>query len=404
MRVNLLSYNRFCFLVLMIFSIHFYGLYHQLSPAIYDLIDACSYAFFFLFLIFNFGRKSTDLVDVKPLYKIYVISFLFWIISSLSSWYFHGQNPLLTLLSSRSFFYLLILYVLVKANYEVQTLLKIIKIFCLGYMAVFTLQLLLYPFEIVPLGNATEIDRGFLRVRVEGVGFVTLFGFYSLNSFMKDRRLSDAAFFILCLFFVFLLGFRTLLLTYLVSSVLLFLLYSSSLLKSLIYFLLFNLFLFFLYQIDYFNVFISDSILQTKDQIDELDEYIRFLTFDFWYREINVNLYSLLLGNGAPFESSSYGKKALIEGALNNGFIAQDLGLIGFSFYHGVFFTLSFVALFLKVFFLPLGKDFLYVKAFIFYLIISSFTTAEIFRAGMFGVVSIAFYLGLKSNKNLIGR
>ena len=38
---------------------------------------------------------------------------------------------------------------------------------------------------IVPLGHTDEFDRGFLRLRLEGVGFITLTAFYSLNRFLK---------------------------------------------------------------------------------------------------------------------------------------------------------------------------------------------------------------------------
>jgi hypothetical protein len=276
---------------------------------------------------------------------------------------------------------------------EKERLIKLVIILAIGYMIVFSIQLLVFPTEIVPLGNIDRFDRGFLRLRLEGVGFVTLAGFYCLNQFLVDKaKLKHLLFFLLCLFFIFILGFRTLLATFLISSFALVFFHEKSTVRRLTSLSLVVVIILVLSQIAAVQEYLAAMTEHTNEQINMGDNYIRLLTFDFLFNRVNVDWGSLLFGNGRAFEGTLYGNVVLGYG-VRNGYIAADLGLIGFSFYNGIIGTLAFVYIFAKAIFKRLPKNSIYLNVYFFYLLISSFTTAEIFRTGIFGAEMVGLYL-----------
>jgi hypothetical protein len=253
---------------------------------------------------------------------------------------------------------------------------------------------MLFPTAIVPLGHAVEFERGFLRLRLEGVGFLTLSAFYCLNKYLVDRKkLMHLSFFILCFVFVYLLGFRTLLVTFLFSSFLLVAIYYGSFLKILLFSVFLLLIGFGMLQLEGINLFFMDMVALTVGQADKGEDYIRFLTFNFLFSEVNNGLGSLVFGNGMPFAGTTYGDLVLGVGVDMFGYISADLGLIGFVFNFGLLSLIALLNIFRIAIFTKLPKDSIYLSIFFIYVLISSVTTAEVYRAGMFVVEAVGFYL-----------
>jgi len=128
-------------------------------------------------------------------------------------------------------------------------------------------------------------------------------------------------------------------------------------------------------------------------QVDLGEDYIRMLTFNFLFGEVNAGVGSIIFGNGMPVSGTEYGRLVLDVGANMLGFISADLGMVGFAFNFGLLSVLAFLNLFRIGIFKKLPKDSVYLNVFFIYLVISSVTTAEIYRAGMFVVEAVGFYL-----------
>ncbi len=378
-------------------SVHFFGLHYRLGEDLYDIIDLCYFGMAFSFLAIFFVENKETLIPKKNFLfsNAIIIFFIFLLISTFSGYYYHDQFPLLTLLAMRYFLYFLIFYILLLQGVQAEYLLRIVIIFATIYMIVFTLQLYLFPNAIVPLGHVDDFDRGFLRIRLEGVGFVTLSAFYSLNKFLENKKNKwHLAFYLLCFIFIYILGFRTLLATFLLSSLILVLVYNrKSLVKSFLSLTLGSVFVVIFMQFDSAREVIQEMMEMTNAQVELGEEYIRVLTFNFLFSEVNVNFGSLLFGNGRPFEGTSYGNLVLGIGAKEDGYISADLGLIGFLFNYGLLSLIAFLNIFRIAIFKQLPQHSIYLNVFFLYLVISSFTTSEIYRAGMFGVEMIGLYL-----------
>jgi hypothetical protein len=94
-----------------------------------------------------------------------------------------------------------------------------------------------------------------------------------------------------------------------------------------------------------------------------------------------------------PFDGTSYGNYVLGIGARDDGFISADLGLLGFVFNYGILSLIAFINIYRIAIFSRLPKEHLYLNIFFFYLLISSVTTSESYRSGIFGVQMLALYL-----------
>lgn len=389
--------NKIILISVLLCGVHVFGLYHKLSSHLYDLMDFyfLIVAFFLVMIKYFTDKKSYDIPRVhiefsKPLWILFFCLFL----SSLSGYFYHEQSPFLTLLAMRYFAYFLVYYLLVMLRVKDEDIIKLVLVFAAFYMLVYSLQLLFYPMAIVPLGHVESFDRGVLRLRIEGVGFLTLAGFYCLNVFLVNKKkFVHFTFYILCFVFVYLLGFRTLLATYLLSSILLVSIYTGSLIKNVVFLSLLVLLGYVGYQVGGVNMYFSNMLDLTLSQVDKGDEYIRILTFKFLFEEVNRGVGSIIFGNGMPFSGTEYGNLVLGIGADKLGYISADLGLLGFVFNYGLLSLLAFLNVFRMAIFKDLPKNSVYLNVFFFYLLISSITTAEIFRAGMFVVEAVGLYL-----------
>ncbi len=392
--------------LLILCSIHFYGLYHLFSDSIYDIIDLAFYVIALLIVLNSFFGNIAFKIKPKDwiFRKNILYIFLFLGISSISCFLYHGQFPLLTLLASRFFVFLSLYFLLLALNVRKEFLIQIIYIFAFIYMAVFTLQLILFPFELVPLGRIEGFDRGFLRIRVEGVGFITLGGLMSLNSFLVKRTGKYLLFFFLCLLFVLLLGFRTLLATYLITCFFMIISFDRSIKNRIIKLVLFSIFVIALLQIPIVIDFIEAASLKTTEELASSDKNIRIRTFEFLFYQVNPSIVTILFGNGMAFGGTDYGRLILTYGVEINGFISADIGLLGFAFNFGLFTLISFISVLWLAFRLRINSRYYYLKFFPFYLFISSFTTSESYRAGMFGVICICLLIItiVNSEKNFI--
>jgi len=391
--------------VLILCSIHLFGLYHIISDEIYDVIDLIYYSFLgiFLYSIMKHRLLSNCFVvaNIRTSLYIYIIMFGCIIISALSGLFYHGQNPVLSVFSARYFSYFLLFIVLLILNPDLEFIYKLVRVFSLLYCIVFTIQFIVFPTEIVPFGSVQGFDRGLLRVRIEGVGFLTLNGLICLQDYLKTRKSVSLMFFVLSLIFVFMLGFRTLLLTYVISSILLYMLTVKKFTNVIIGCITILVGCYLFYLIPVVNEYVSLMIEKTQAQSQLGEDYVRYQTYNFLFHEVNIGWITVLLGNSMPFESTQYGNLVIGIGAKVFKYISADLGLIGFVFNFGLMTLCSFLAIFIYFIKISYTNGVYFVSAFFTYLIISSITTAEIYRAGMFGVIAVAMYITIKNIENV---
>lgn len=383
-------------------SIHAYGLYYKFFSRGADFFNVVFYGLVFITFVFymitqyhQFGNNKR----FKAISNSIILLYLALILSSLSSLAIYGQNPLLSLFAARYFAFYLLFYILCFYAPTKEFIIKLITIFAIGYVLIFTIQILIYPAQIIPV-NVDGLDRGLLRVRVEGVGFLTFGGLLALSHFLKTKKILFLLLFFIAVAYVFLLGFRTLIVIYIFSAIYLVYLVNKRNLKNILFSAIVLIVIGFIaINSGLLDDFYNTAMQRTEEQINKGDNYIRVKTFNFLFNYVTPSWEALVFGNGVAHESSSYGQLILNYGAKKNGYIVADLGLVGYLFYFGFFGLIAFLLVYLKVISAKEGENTLVIKVFFIYMILSSITTAEIFRAGMFGVSMVALYLYVLEGK-----
>ncbi|MGR3812135.1 hypothetical protein [Jiulongibacter sp. NS-SX5] len=298
----------------------------------------------------------------------------------------------------RYFFYLLIYFQLQKRILNVDWLERVIFILSIVYMVLFALQYFLFPIKILDYGSIKEIDRGLLRFRIEGAGFLMLSTFMALNRFILKRKVAFFLFYCLGMFFLFLLGFRTLLVSGLISSLFLVIKLAKrpfhvfrNIAVAIILFLP-------ILRIQQVERYISSMTEISLNQLNSGDDYIRKRTFKFYMEKVNIDEISLLFGNGFPQENSKYGKLTN-NGSKVYGYIFADLGIVGFAIIYGLITTLFFLWIVIKAIIIKTDRSQYYLSAYFLYIFIACFTTAELYRTGIFGIQALGLFLISRTKK-----
>jgi len=235
-------------------------------------------------------------------------------------------------------------------------------------------------------------DRGTIRLRIEGNGFLLLAYFLLLNRFLLNRRLINLL--LPLAFFVILLmgGFRTLTLVVLFLSVLLYIkLVRFSFTDFAILTLLVLLFIG-LFQFQGTSNILEGMITSSKSDLKQGSEYIRLVELNYFFNEFPENNSIYILGSGMPGGIGSY-SRYMDYIAQQYGYFWVDLGILGFYIIIGIIALLGLLWYTIKAIFIKLKQNNLYLNFYFAYLLIVSFTTMEIYRQGIFAVEAIVLYL-----------
>ncbi|WP_025761929.1 hypothetical protein [Dyadobacter tibetensis] len=370
-------------------SVHLFGLYFRVGESVYFILDALALVLIFRDLI-SHNYSSTKKRSSSTLLQLFFVAIL---LSAVSCWLYHDQNIVATIIAMRYFFYLLVYFQLHKLRIHKEFLEQLIFILAMVYMTVFLTQFLLYPYKIVNYGSIEGFDRGLLRFRIEGAGFLMLSTLLALNRFILTRKTKYIIFYAVGFLFLFLLGFRTLLISGVIASYVLVIRLTANPFKIIRNTCIIGLLLGCIYLLPSFQDYIDSMTEQTKNQYVDGQDYIRVRTFNFFSDKVNVDIGSLIFGNGFPQEDSRYGNLVLNIGAKLNGYIFADLGIIGFAFIYGIFALILFISIFIKAIFTKTSQDTFYLSSYFLYILIASLTTVELYRNGMFGIEAMVLYL-----------
>lgn len=375
--------KRFSLILLILCSIHFWR-YYMIPPVFHNLTDLIS--------LLVMGLSFVKVVQEKGQYfKVAIIIFIVGVFANiLSAKFNNGQAFRDTFLSFGPYYFILFYFFLHEQKIERKELENIIIAFALIYSVFYWYQLLVFPNRIFV--GAMFADRGTIRIKIEGSGFLMLAFFMVLNRYLVNQKLINV--FFALVFFVILLkgGFRSLTLGAVLMSGILFL---RMLKHNPANFALVGLAVVMfigLLQTDSAKQIIDNMMHASEKQKEMGDQYIRKLEYNYFFHEYPANWSYYVVGGGLPGGYSEYSRK---NGYMVRefGFFWVDLGLLGFFIVIGAIATLGILLYALRAFFIKVPPDSFYLNAFFGYLLIVSYYNMEIYRNGMFVVEAIALYL-----------
>lgn len=372
------------FIIFLLISIHFWRIvYIPQKFNAENLLCWLTFGICFFMTIKNEGLR----------FRNSIILFFVGILVNIFSAYINQGQPIYDSLLTFAFYYFILFYFFLhKLKLSKEYLEKIIIIFAILYSLIYIIQVKLYPHMILSWATLPRDDRGTLRLRIEGNGFLMLAYFLLLNRYLLNRRLHHVL--IALFFFVILLmgGFRTLTLIALLLSGIMFIKLVPFSVKDYAVIVILALLFVGIFQIRGPSSILREMVVESKKQINQGDKYIRVIQLDFFFKKFPINKSVYFLGSGLPGGKSSYAR-LMRSYEHDMGMYWDDLGLMGFYIMIGPIALAGLLLYTLKAIFIKLPRDKLYINFYFVFLLMGSFTTMEIFRPGVFVVEAIGLYL-----------
>lgn len=375
----------FLFIIITLSLLAFFGL---------SIISDSSLDYFFLLTIFlltfpKFHGKNT--------YSTYVLLYAFFVLlSCLYSWRYNGQG--IIKLIGHSYDYIAVIFIFVIEKYkltskEVITVLEKCAIFfCICYI----LQWLIYP-EILFSGaedeNAITVNQ--FRLRMPGSILCYFLLIYAINNYILTKQIKNVGYAIIAFFPILMQGFRSLLALTILASILIIPFVLRSFKKSLIYF-----FLGFIVLLASIGTSLVQSKIEEMNERQERnesfdnDDYIRFLSFNYYYNQQFIKPYETIIGGGIPADDKSSYFKQISYAADNFGFYWIDLGVVGLSMIIGVPAVLMLIVMYILCMWRCKEPQIQFVRFTLFIVLLGSiFTSMELYRKGNLLLLSYFLYL-----------
>ncbi|MFD2203302.1 hypothetical protein [Shivajiella indica] len=122
-----------------------------------------------------------------------------------------------------------------------------------------------------------------------------------------------------------------------------------------------------------------NSLEETTRRDTELgSDYIRVVAGKYFLFDFSDNILSQIFGNGFPNYNSNYGKA--MSKLTGQGYFLEDIGIIGLYTQAGVFAVLAWLIIFYKSFTIPIPKEYMYCKYYIWMILVTSLTSGSIFN------------------------
>lgn len=375
--------KKILFFLLLLCSIHFWGFVY-IPQGVNNITNAIS--------LLIMGISLVKVINKKGLhFKTPVIIFLAGLFLNIIVAYInHGQSPVDSFLAFGSFYFVLFYFTLHEMELDRKYLENIIIIFALVYSVFYIVQVIAYPRPIFT--TDLHVDRGTIRLRIEGNGFLVLAFFLLLNRYLIDQKLKNV--FLMGFFFIILLkgGFRTLTFAVLILTVFMYFKLIRYAVKNYLTIILAMLFVIGLAQSRGTSAIFKKMIYTTQAQKEEGDNYIRMRQLEYFFKRYPENASYYIFGGGIP-AGDGYNVQKMTYIVQTQGFYFVDLGLMGFYIVIGAVATLGIVWFALRAIMFKMKPWNLYLNFYFLYLFLVSFTTMEIYRAGIFAVEAIALYL-----------
>jgi hypothetical protein len=335
------------------------------------------------------GKK----VEYSLAIKLY-LAFVF--LSCLYSWRINGQSIQSVLghsyeFFSLGFFFVLVRYQLSYAEAE-AAFVKVSLLFCFCYF----LQWAIYPtvlFSGALDENNVDVDR--FRLRLPGSLCCYFLLMFSLNRFLIHRLPKDLLLVFVAFFPIIIQGFRSLLTFTLFAFFMIIPFVQKSFKKSIKYVFI---------GFSFVAIAMATSLVQSKmgemmerqesNQTFENDDYIRFLSFNYYWNEQFTKPYEKFFGGGKPVDVSTEYYNDIDIAEENFGFFWVDLGIVGLSMIIGIPAVLLLVFMYIRCMWRCREPEIQFIRFTLFVVLCSSlFTTMELFRTGNILLLSFLLYL-----------
>jgi len=366
----------------------------MLKRVIFIIIILCSLKFFQLFFIPEFITKISEWIGIGLIcslllvYAVYsreglmkmhfslpiVLILISVFISMFAAYGWHGQSFAITAYAQRAVYFYFIYYLLHYMKIPGGFIIRTILVFAIIYALLYIVQYNLFP---RPITNAKMfIDRGTLRIFLDGAGFLVISYFIWLYFTFRGFRLKYGLFLLLALAVFVLLGTRQVIAAIVLLTIL-FVLQSKVVKSKILIFTLIGLSVIPVYFL--FQDIIYAMFEVTLEQSEGIESNVRVRATKYFLTEFYTNNFAYVTGNGAN-GNSMYGIR-VIDIAQRFSFYQSDIGLIGEYTKFGMLFLVGVFMLLYRVLKIKLPDKLMFVKYNFLGIIITLVTGAGVFAS-----------------------
>lgn len=293
--------------------------------------------------------------------------------SMLMAYSAHNQNIQTTLIAQRFMYFYLFYYALHMLRIPDYELERTIIYLSIIYIFFYWIQYIVYPVRIFDV-RIVE-DRGTIRIFQAGLSYMILAYFYILNK--SFDRSSPIRVTMLLMFFsvIVLMGTRQILFSIMLLTMINILL--SNRVKSKLLVILIALLAVIPVALMFQDI-LSSIINLSREQTVGFEKNIRILSGTFFLTDFFPNRIAYFTGNGVDSMNSSYGMMIQMYKDVF-GFYQSDVGIIGDYSKFGIFFIAGVFAIIYRILYSRLDDTKMYIRYFIFFMILTSVTGAGVF-------------------------
>lgn len=383
--------NRYKFILfLFLLLVQFWGL---------TIINSHAFYYFFVpILLFFFCKKYNSVY----LYKKELLLFLAFIICScIYSAIYNGQNLVKTFVASLDFFGIISLFILVYYKVPLKECKKLLVTISLLFCVCYIIQWIIYPTVLFSgATDETNISGSYFRMRMQGSICAYILYFYGLNELLLTKKIKNIIYMIVGGIPIIVMGFRSLTALTLICSMMLFLFLSAKSKKTILWLIPLGGFLYFSTTLPVVSNKIDEMMeRQDSDQTFANEDYIRYIEFDYFNKEIFTKPGEKIFGGGAPVYDGNHYAKILETAYQVYGWYWVDLGLIGLSFIIGIPAVLIFSWLIFKCIRFCKNPEYQFLRFTLVTVFLGSIITSkEIYRTGNMIIIGIILYITYLSN------
>lgn len=273
-------------------------------------------------------------------------------------------------------------FYLIRKNFQVKTIEKIILFYGVVYVILYLFQFINAPtvfFGKSLWGDEFPVDRGITRIVFPGTGIFILAVFISINKLTTESKgkLYWLAFSIIGIVIPVLQVTRQFIAGILLIYLFHFLMSQNAIRKIL---LVACTSFAFLYITSSDFVIFKGIAVSAKEDLGQGEEYIRVLAGRYFINDFSPTEMNMILGNGAPYWGISPYGKFIEELAETQGFYLSDVGIVGMYAMFGVLSVIGYILIWIKSFTYAVPKEFYYLKYYLWYLLLTSFTWFTVYH------------------------
>lgn len=313
---------------------------------------------FIVFIIHIIYDPSKGLI--KNFNRPITLIFISVLISMIIPYYTYNQTFIQTAYAQRFVYFYLLYYLLHFLKPSIKDIESIIIGLAFLYFFLYLLQFFLYPKIIFNVW--LNYNRGTVRAFLPGTGFLIIAYFMFITYFFRTNHYKYLIFSILLFSILILMGGRqTLAITTFVTIMGIIFLKKVKSKFALIFLISLSIIpLYFIFN----NIFIE--LFTATQRTKEIGfDNIRIRALIYFLTEGISNNITYIVGNGAPFAESLYGK-FIFNSSLYYGFHLGDIGVFGNYYQFGILFLIGIFSIIFKTFRLQFGEEYSYIKLYMF--------------------------------------